>query len=445
MTETIRSPTTERVVRLTRLYFERVGATVQHAGEELLVEFDGVTPPEWAERYCDGQRLVATIADPSGESRSGGQPPAGSETATGAETATEAETATGSETATEAETATGSETPTIGPETPFTRRLIDAAGEHCPVGAASVTGVPEGAETLVPAWLRASPARVASVEFHPYYDEQLVCVWLRVAVETPSQYQRESLHTVVVDCDTGTRVECDPTALLDAAVTGGTDAAATSADTAATGANAGRTAPGASESEIEQAVAEARSHVVAELDDTVERVEASAGRAAAAAFEEYAERQRTRLAERRAERDEIETELATVRDRLADATGDDRVELLERQTALTDRQAELNTAVSRLEAADAAGFPEERERLRSRHSVAVRTRPVAVTTVSVERGDLAVDLVGEGGRATLDLSVGAVTGLRRTPSCPDCGNEYGPQNELRVANGGLACATCRDG
>ena len=75
----------------------------------------------------------------------------------------------------------------------------------------------------------------------------------------------------------------------------------------------------------------------------------------------------------------------------------------------------------------------------------MRTRPVAVTTVAVKRGDLALELVGDDGRATLDLSVGAVTGPRRTPSCPDCGSQYGPQNELRVTTAGLACADCRDG
>jgi hypothetical protein len=410
VTETTLVPTTERVVGLTRQYFESVGATVRQDGAELTIEFDGVAPPEWVGGYCDRSRLVATVADRA-ESET---PTADSETA-------ESETPTADSETTE------SETPTIGPETPFTRRLIDAAATHHPVGTASVTGVPGGAETLVPAWLRASPARVASVEFYPYYDGRVVCAWLRAAVETPSQYQRESLHAVVVDPETGNRIDCDPTALLDAAES---DAGAGAV---------------ASESDIERALVEARSHVVTELDETIKHAEDSAGRAAAAAFEEYAERQRARLSERRAERDEIEQRLATIGDRLADATGDDRVELLEERAKLTDRRTELDEAVSRIETADADGFPAERERLQRRHSVAVRTRPVAVTTVAVERGDLALELVGDDGRATLDLSVGAVTGPRRTPSCPDCGSEYGPQNELRVTTAGLACADCRNG
>jgi len=423
VTETTLSPTTERVVGLARRYFESVGATVRHAGEELVVEFDGVAPPEWVERYCDGGRLVATTADQSGDA----------EATTGTEPATADPGASAADT----------ETPTVGSETPFTRRLIDAAATHCPVGAASVAGVPGGAETLVPGWLRASPARVASATFYPYYDEQVVCAWLRAEVETPSQYQQESLHTVVVDCESGTRVDCDPTALLDAGATEA-DAAATGTDTAAANADAVETGSAASETAVEQALTEARSHVVAGLDEVIERAEDSAGRAAAAAFKKYAERQRTRLSERRAERDEVETELATIGDRLGDATGDDRVELLERRADLTDRRAELDEAVSRLESAASEGFPEERERLRRRHSVAVRTRPVAVTTVTVERGDLAVELVGDGGRAALDLSVGAVSGLRRTPSCPDCGSEFGPQNELCVTAAGLACVNCRE-
>ena len=426
MTETTLGPTTERVVDLARRYFDSVGATVRHTDQRVIVDFEGVTPPEWVERYCDGRRLVVTIPDRAGESTAGEASVSGS---TGGEASasgsTGGEASVSGSTAGEASAAGDGKLPSVGPETAFTRRLIDAAAAHCPVGAASVTGVPGGAETLVPEWLRESPGRVASATFYPYYDAQVVCVWLRAEIETPSQFQRESLHTVVVDTETGDRVDCDPTALLDAAETGG---------------------DGAGESAVERALETARSHVVAALDTVIDRVETEAGRAAATAFAEYVDGQRSRLSERRAERDRVETELATVAERLVDATGDDRVDLLERRERLTERRDALDTELSALETAESKGFPEERSRLRRRHTVAVRTRPVAVTTVAVERGDLSLEVVGDGGRrATLDFSAGAASGLRRTPSCPDCGREFGPQNGLCVTDAGLACVNCRDG
>lgn len=403
MTETTLTPTTEQIGELARLYFENLGATVRQPGDDFVVEFDGVTPPSWAEPHVDGGRLVAAATAEPAERAGDGPNDAGGATDTGER-----------------------ERPEIRPETAFARRLIDAAAARCPVGTASVPGVPGGVDSLVPAWLRDSPVNVASVGFHPYYDSQVACVWVRVEIETPSQYQRESLHTVVVDPETGARVDCDPTALFDAAAASESGADDVTPDPES----------------LRRAIDEARDHVVAEVDDTLADVEAGAGRAATDAFEQYAARQRDRLSELRAERDRVETELASIGDRLGDAAGDDRVELLERRERLTERRAALDSDLSTLRAAESDGFPDQRARLRQRHAVELRTRPVAVTGVSVERGDLSVTVRADGRRETLDLSVGAVTGLRRTATCPRCERAFGRANGLRVTDDGIACEDC---
>lgn len=439
MTETTLTPTTERVVDLARLYFEDLGATVRRADANLVVEFDGVTPPSWAASHVDDGRLVATPTDESddraGDERDDSGVRAGDERDDSGGEAPEPSVSDDTTATSDRERPKGG--PEIGPETAFARRLIDAAAARCPVGTASVTGVPGGADSLVPAWLRDSPVDVASVAFHPYYDSQVVCAWVRVEIETPSQYQRESLHTVVVDPESGTRVDCDPTALVDAAAEPASDAADAAAGTASDAANAT-----ADSETLRRAIDEARDHVVADVDDTLADVETAASRAATDAFQQYATRQRDRLSELRADRDRIETELASISDRLGDAAGDERVELLERRERLTERRAALDTDLSALRTAASNGFPDHRARLRQRHAVELRTRPVAVTSLSVERGDLSVTVRADGRRETLDLSVGALTGLRRTATCPRCDRAFGQANGLRVADDGVACEGC---
>lgn len=393
MTDDSLAVTSERLAHVAGLYFDHLGATVETTGDRWHVEFPEDSVPEFLSDEVDGRTVEITVStDPEdGDQES-------------------------------------SSTFRLAPQTDFTRQLIDAAGAVAPVGTASLTAEEVDLSTAIPDWLAATPATVADVTFRPYFDATLVTVWVRVEIETPSQYQREHLYRITVDPETGETVE-DSFGAIDATlgVSAGVDAATVSESVAAAGEVAGEAAVEAAREEIES-------------------VRTAAAETAGAAFDDYRQRLEARIERLQTELDAVDDELSTIGDDLAASPPRaERLQLLERREELQRDREDLSEELSTVRAEKSGGFRDKRAELAERHTVSVSTRPVAATVLSLERGDLEVLLEEQETSDTLRLSFGLGDGIRGAPACPACDRQFSTDNCPRVGTDGVACDRCRSG
>jgi len=312
----------------------------------------------------------------------------------------------------------------LTPESAFFDELLETALTATPVGNAVFTTETVSVPSL--AWLDSDRYETT---FYPLYDRDAVCLWFRASVETVSEYETEYLHAIGVDGQTGEIMPALARGLLsnlDRVVVDDVDGASPE--------------PEPFQSEIETA----RDEVEAELHPKLEELRDKASAAAAEELDRYQQLRKQERQEIDERLDTIESQLADVSDTIESATDrKERVEALTRREELTEEQSELEAERADIRAEIDAGFPEKRAEIRDRHAVRVSIEPVAVTTITYERGDLEIHAMGRDSEpVTLPAAPGI--GLLEPSVCADCGADLSEANPGQVRDGELVGDCCLD-
>jgi hypothetical protein len=317
----------------------------------------------------------------------------------------------------------------VAPESAFVERLLDEATERNPVGSLELTG--ETVDVRLPPWLDESDVEVLDHSFTPYYDRKALCVLFHIGIETVSEYQSEELRAVALDLGGGDRLPALAETYLQLAEEGGERIES------GTGLDAG------DDGRVKDTLTEAREAVEHDVEPLVEDVRERATRAATVELEEYREYARQRL-------DELDDELDRLSERIEETTETveatseqgERVEALRERKELRRERDDLREEREELRAEMEADFPERRRKVRDRHSLTVRIRPVALAGVTFERGDLSLSVRDGDATAELSFAYGVGIGVTDAEHCGGCGARLDGSNPLALEGKSVVGANC---
>lgn len=316
----------------------------------------------------------------------------------------------------------------LHPESNFFVRLLDEAVEQQPVGAMRITAADKNVD--VPNTIIHESVDVESADFYPYYDRTAVIVLFRISIETVSEYETELLRAVAVDLRTH-----EPLPELAVSYLDRTEFATGEVAISSDSENSRRS--------VEKSLQQAREHVEETIQPTVDEIHSAASRAADIEIEDYHQMQQQRI-------DELQDKIASLGNRIEDLnrTANSTADHQERMAALRKRkelrpehealEEERNELIERRE----AGFPEQQRTIRDRHSATVGIKPVSITTVEYEVGDLELELREGDRRATVALGYGSGIGLTEEPSCSECGESFSNENPIRLSDGKPVGGVC---
>lgn len=324
----------------------------------------------------------------------------------------------------------------LTPESEFTQQLLDEATDNALVGQISLTeSVIEG-EYSYPSWIAKSNVTVEDAIFTPYYDRTAVCVFVKVGVETVSEYQTQFLEAVTIDVESETKLPgitdilikevFTPSSEPPREIVGADKQESIPADTLASVISTGQEA---SMEEVHQEVAEIRQ---------------SASRSAKSEFEEYRQLQEQRI-------NDLQSEISAIGDRLENLVADvndaesqqQRVNALEKRQELKQEKEELETRLDEVLQEKERGYAQKQGEIYDRHAIELTTTPIAITFVTYERGELDLTLSHRNQTASIRASYGIGAGVTDEVYCENCGERFSEQNPLRVTADGIGCRTCR--
>jgi uncharacterized protein YukE len=322
----------------------------------------------------------------------------------------------------------------LSPESDFAQQVLDEAAKMAPVGQVSLTSETVEENYEYPSWVTESTATVDHASFTPYYDKTGICVFVRLGVETVSEYQTQFLEAVALDVDSKTPLPYAAEILLSEFF---------QPKQSPPGGNSNGE-PSVRSDELEKAVSVGQKRAVEGLQDELNSIRESASRAADSEFEEYRQLQEQRI-------NELQKEISSLSERLqkSASTVDDadsrkqRVEALEQRRELKDEKEQAEEELSELLQRKERGYAQKRRSIYDRHSIEIQTKPLAATLVNYERGELTLEL-SEGGRtATLRVPYAVGAGATGEVDCKNCDERLSGENPVWVCVDGAQCRKCR--
>lgn len=327
----------------------------------------------------------------------------------------------------------------LTPESEFTQQLLDEAADVAILGQLSLTEEVMGAEYQYPPWITESPAEVIDARFNPYYDRTGVCVFVKISVETVSEYQTQLLEAVTVDVESNTQLPGVADILVEKFYEPGgsyqrENARATEEE---------RTS--IQQEKLSEVIDTAQQLVVADVQEQIDEIRHSASRSADSEFEEYRQLQEQR-------NNELKSEIASLSSRLQDLSTDvdttesqqERVDLLETRQELQEEKEKLQTELEELRQKKDRGFIQKKHEIYDRHKLSVSTKPVAVTIITYERGELEVKVQQSSHSSSIRTPYAIGAGVVDHVTCDACGANLSEYNPLQVVNNTLRCSECYD-
>lgn len=281
----------------------------------------------------------------------------------------------------------------LAPGSEFARALLDEAAELASVGRLALTEERIDGGYRYPAWITESDAEVADASFSPYYDRTGLCAFVRIGVETVSEYQTQFLEAIALDIESETRLpgiaetlvaefyrpKSEPPRGEDAERENATREDAESGDVSVPS------------SKLADAIAAAQRAAVEDVRDEIDEIRRSASRSADSEFGEYRKLQEQRI-------DELRDEIRSLSDRLRDAAADadradsrQRVATLEKRSELKEQKQGAEAELSEILDEKERGYARKRREIQQRHAIEVNTESVAVTLVRYDEGKSTCD------------------------------------------------------
>ncbi|MFC6875272.1 AAA family ATPase [Halobellus marinus] len=323
------------------------------------------------------------------------------------------------------------------PESEFAQQLLDEAISMASVGRLSVTDELSGGEYQYPDWIIESDLQVVDAEFTPYYDREAVFAVVQVGVETVSEYQTQFLEAVTIDASSQEELaEMSETILQSFYDPKNAPRDGTPEENAVSGSIEVNT--------FEEIVTECQQTALDNVRGAIDDLRESASRAADAEFDEYRQLQNQQLGDLREEIESVTNQLQNVADDVDTASShEDRVEALEKREELQAKIEELEEKRSDILESKQQGFEDKRREIYHRHQLEVRTKPVAATLVSYERGEIELQLANSKRSETMRVPYGAGAGCLDTVTCINCQSKLSSGNPVQIGPTGIQCYQCR--
>jgi ElaB/YqjD/DUF883 family membrane-anchored ribosome-binding protein len=324
------------------------------------------------------------------------------------------------------------------PESEFTQQLLDEAAAMAAVGQLALTDSTTDGDYRYPLWIVESDVEVVDTTFSPYYDRTAICVFIRIDVETVSEYQTQFLEAVTIDVGSKDQLpgvteilvdECfsPKSGWRDDVTVGGDHSDVTIApDTLA------------------DAIAAGQKAAVEEVQEKIDEIRQSASRAADSECEEYRQLQEQRINDHRNEIDSLSNRL---QNSSADVDGADsqqqRVEALEKRQEIKAEKEDLEAELEKLLQEKGQGYAQKRREIYRRHAIEVNTKPTAFTLVTYERGEIEFT-VSDGDRTDVVRAPYAIgAGVTNGVHCESCDSQLSAENPISMVAGRLGCQNCR--
>lgn len=318
----------------------------------------------------------------------------------------------------------------LHPESAFVQELLSEAAERAPVG--HITIPTNRTEIILPDWLIDSPVTVTDTEFIPYYDRTALVILFRVRIETVSEYQQELLRAVAVDARSSEILPNLAETVLELNTQSDIRIESSSMSESTS----------LNQSELKERVDTARSHLMQNIQPTIDDINQQASRAADKELEEY-----RRMRQQREQ--ELEEELSNLNSRIDDlssqierASKEHRVQLLKERKQLREEYEETESALSTLRTRQNQGFPDQQREIRDRHAIEVTVTPVTMTQVKREQGDIDIHIELNTTTRSLTLGYGAGVGIMEAVHCELCGQQFGNHRVLNSWHSGPRCNRC---
>jgi len=325
----------------------------------------------------------------------------------------------------------------LTPESGFTQQLLDEAAETAPVGQLALTEAVTDGTYQYPPWIRESDVDVVDATFSPYYDRTAVCMFVRIDIETVSEYQTQFLEAVTVDVESTEQLPNVTELLVDEFFTPGTEWPAGSTED-------GDDESGVSSEKLNTAITTGQKAVVEGVRDEISGVRQSASRAADSEFEEYRQLQEQQINELQDEISSLSTRLQKLSTEVDEPESpQQRVEALEKRKELKTEKAEIEDELEETLQEKSRGYAQQQREIERRHAIKVSTEPKAFTIVLYERGEITFELA-TGGRSTAVRAPYAVgVGVTDDIQCENCQKQLSGENPIRVVSGRICCQCCR--
>jgi hypothetical protein len=326
----------------------------------------------------------------------------------------------------------------LSPESEFAQQLLDEAAEMAPIGQLALTNYLIDDAHRYPSWVTESEVSVEDSSFSPYYDRTAICVFVKIGVETVSEYQTQFLEAVTVDVESEQPLPGISEILVEGFFAPGEPL---SSDT--TGYDVDESLEVSSE-KLANAVSAGQKAAVEAVRDEIVEVRQSASRSADSEFEEYRQLQEQRI-------NELRNEINRLSERLQDLTTDvdgaesqqQRVEALEKRRELKNEKEDLETELEDLLQEKTSGFAQEREKIYERHAIEITTKPVASTLITYERGEIELSVSQDGRTDTVRAPYAIGAGVTDEVTCKSCQAPLSEANYLSVTPDGIGCRSCR--
>jgi len=314
----------------------------------------------------------------------------------------------------------------LHPDSSFFQRLLTEASQRSPTGRISIETA--DTETQIPGWLQNSDVEVKDAKFTPFYDRTALVVVFDVSIETVSDYQTELLRAVAVD----TRSE-EPLPTLEETflqmISQGDETSTTAHSDTLT-------------ADVQSLLDSARQQLIERIQGTIDEVHQEASRAADAEVEEFRQLQQQRIEELEQKHSQISAKIHDLSEQINGGDEEERIEALKERKELKEEYEDIDAQLTDLRQRRDRGFPERQEEIRSRHALDVRVRPVTLTEVEYEQGEIEFELASEKEVRKLTLGYGSGVGVTETVDCDSCGESFGGENPLGSLSGGLRCESC---
>ena len=312
------------------------------------------------------------------------------------------------------------------PESPFFQTLLTEASERTPTGKIALQT--DKTDIQIPEWLRVSDLKVSASDFTPYYDRTAIVVLFRVSIETVSEYQTELLRAIAVDTRTEDRLPALEQTFL--------EIASLDADTPTS--NQADIAP----SDVQPLLETAREQAVERVQDTIDEIHQEASRAADAEVEEFRQMQQQRIQELEAQQSSLSEKIDDLSDRINSSDESERVDALKERKELKTKYEDIDAELSDLRQRRDQGFPDRQREIRARHALDVRVKPLTVTEVEYERGEIELELTDGDCSQTMTVGYGNGIGVTEEVYCGSCGSSLTKSNQLQSIKNQLQCANC---
>jgi len=324
----------------------------------------------------------------------------------------------------------------LAPESEFTQHMLDEAAEMTPTGQIALTKEATDSNYAYPSWITESSAEVAEATFSPYYDRTAVTVFVRIGVETVSEYQTQFLEAVTIDIQSRDQLPGLTNLLVSDYFTPGGDQISQHTGESLKGEAA------ISSEELIEAISDSQKAAKSEVIEELQDIRQSASRAATSEFEEYQQLQEQRI-------NDLQNGISSLTDRLqrlateVDEAGSQhqRVEALERRKEVKTEIEALESELDEIVQEKEQGYSTKQREILGRHAINANTKPVALTLVSYERGEIEFNLSEAGKQQTIRVPY-AIGGVTDETTCESCGERLSEKNPIHLTEDGIGCKTC---